>query len=299
MSAHTFTGAFIRIAPALALAVSLCAQEKFDSPDAAATALIQAATTRDNARLQTIFGAQANPLLSSGNPTQDSADLAEFARLAQAKHRLEPSKRDPNRVILAIGDADWPFPVPIVRAADSKWGFDASETKAEMQARRIGANELDVIEICAGYVDAQKKFAETEHNPDHMTEFAARMKSDPGQHNGLYTEGDAQPLIPAGLAAAAREGQQAPRPYHGYYFRILQGQGPSAPGGTHSWMAKGRLIGGFGLVAWPAQYGVTGIHTFIVDQDGIIYEKDIEPSPNAAFPGVTRYDPDKSWRPVE
>jgi len=195
-------------------------------------------------------------------------------------------------MVLSIGDEDWPFPVPIVRS-NGKWSFDASSGKVEMEARKIGTHELDAIEICAGYVDAQKKYASEVHGKDGILKYAAHMKSAAGVSDGLA------PLVPQGLIDATWDGQKnALKPYHGYYFRILDGQGPNAPGGAHNYMVKNMLMGGFGLVAWPAQYGVTGIHTFIVNQDGVVYQKDIAP-PSAGAPlPITRYDPDPSWMPV-
>lgn len=287
-------------AAALAFGWPSLAQQRFDSADAAAEALIDAAESHDSAKLSAIFGSRAAGVLTSGKPAQDQQEQTEFARLARARHRLEISRLNPDRAILAIGDEDWPFPVPIVRA-NGKWSFDASETPAEMRARRIGAGELDAIEICHGYVEAQRKYAAEDRDKDGLLEYAPRLMSTPGHEDGLYWEGASEPLIPAGFARAAPGGSNAQtKPYHGYYFRILNAQGPNAPGGTHQYMVKGKLMGGFALVAWPAEYGVTGIHTFIVNQDDMVYEKDL--APVAGKPGataITRYDPDRSWQPVD
>src|SRR5487761_2430540 len=260
-----------------AMAAVCAAQQRFDSAEAAAQALIDAAEHHDAARLDAIFGPQAKGILTSGSATQDRNEQTEFA-------------------ILAIGDEDWPFPVPIVRTKD-KWSFDSSETPVEMKARRIGSNELDAIEICHGYVDAQLKYASEERNKDGMLEYAPRLMSTPGRQDGLYWEGASEPLVPKGLALAAWDGtrQGQAKPYHGYYFRVLEGQGPNAPSGAHNYFVKNKLIGGFGLVAWPSEYGVTGIHTFLVNQDGVVYEKDIEPVPGKPAPPITRFDPDRTW----
>jgi hypothetical protein len=272
-------------------AAPIFAQQSFDSSEAAAQALIDAVAQHDSARMFAILGPKAKGILTCGNATQDRAEQDEFARLAAAKHRLEVSPMNPHRVILAIGDQDWPFPVPIVQA-NGKWAFDASETPAEMLARHIGANELDAIEICHGYVEAQMKYASEDRDKDGMLEYAPRLMSTPGHHDGLYWEGEGQPLVPEGFAHADA------KPYHGYYFRILKAQGPDAPGGVHNYAIKDKLVGGFGLVAVPAQYGVTGVHTFIVNQNGAVYEKDI--APVAGKPAtITRYDPDHSWQPVD
>ena len=284
----------------LCLAQERLAQESFDSSEAAAHALIDAVDAHDSARLLAILGSQAKGILTSGNPTQDRDEQTGFARLARSRHRLEISPMHPNRAILAIGNEDWPFPVPIVQR-QGKWSFDASETPVEMRARRIGADELDAVEICLGYVEAQKTYASEDRDKDGMLEYAPRLMSTPGHQDGLYWAGASESLIPEGLAKAAwggvRKGQA--KPYHGYYFRVLEGQGPDAPGGTHNYFVKDKLIGGFGLVAWPAEYGVTGIRTFIVNQDGVVYQKDIEPVAGKPLLPITRYDPDHSWEPAE
>jgi hypothetical protein len=295
------TGKFCTVCAAMAIVCTTpsLAQERFDSPDAAAQAVIDAVDNHDSARLLAIFGPRASGILTSGTPAQDRAEQAEFARLARAKHRIESSPMHPNRAILAIGDEDWPFPVPMVRA-NGKWSFDASETPVEMQARRIGANELDAIEICYGYVEAQLKYASEDRNKDGMLQYAPRLMSTPGRHDGLYWDAS-DPLVPEGLARAAWDGatKGAAKPYHGYYFRVLEGQGSSAPGGVHNYFVKNKLIGGFGLVAWPAEYGATGIHTFIVNQNGAVYQKDIAPVPGKPLLPITRFDPDHSWEPVD
>ena len=263
-------------------------------------AVIDAADNHDSARLSAIFGPRGKDVLTSGDAAQDRAEQTEFARLARARHRLEIPPMNPNRVVLAIGDEDWPFPVPIVRT-NGRWSFDASETPVEMRARRIGADELDAIEICYGYVEAQRKFAAEDRDKDGMFEYAPRLMSTLGRHDGLYWEGASDPLVPEGFARAAWDGASkgGAKPYHGYYFRVLEGQGSNAPGGAHNYFVKNKLIGGFGLVAWPAEYGVTGIHTFIVNQNGAVYQKDIAPVPGKPPLPITRFDPDHSWEPVD
>jgi hypothetical protein len=296
------TGTLCTICTALlfGLAAPSFAQERFDSAEAAAAAIIGAADNHDTARLSAILGPQAKEILTSGDVTQDTAEQTEFSKLASTKHRIQISAMNPNRAVLCIGDEDWPFPVPIVRT-NGKWSFDASQTKMEMRARHIGADELDAIEICQGYVDAQKKYASENHSKDGMHEYAAHLMSSPGQQDGLYWEGANEPLIPAGFAKAEWGGtrKEHAKPYHGYYFRILEKQGPDAPGGAHIYAVKNKLIGGFGLVAWPVDYGVTGIHTFIVNQNGVVFQKDIAPVPGQAAITVTSFDPDHSWKPVD
>ncbi len=186
------------------------------------------------------------------------------------KHGIEISAMNPNRAILAIGDEDWPFPIPIVRGKDNKWSFDASQASIEMHARRIGTDELDAVEICRGYVEAQTKYASEDHDKDGFLEYAPRVMSSSGRQDGLYWAGSSQPLVPEGFARAVKESARPgeAKPYHGYYFRVLTAQGPNAPAGAHTYVVKNKLIGGFALVAWPAEYGVTGIHTFIVQPGG-------------------------------
>lgn len=285
--------------PAIAIAQ---APKTFDSSEAAAQALIDAAEKDDVAALAAIFGPGGSAVLTSGNADQDKQERAEFARLARNKHQLEPNPMNAALTILAIGSEDWPFPVPIVHDKD-KWYFDASQGAVEMRARRIGTNELDTIEICTAYVQAQMQYAAQIRDKHGMLEYAQRIRSVQGQPDSLYGEGSGQPLLPKAFADAAIEPGKGsdvkPKPYHGYYFRILHAQGPNAEGGRHNYMVKDSMIGGFGLVAWPARYGVTGVHTFIVNQDGVIFEKDLgNPATNLSTT-VTSYDPDKSWTQVQ
>ncbi len=283
---------------ALACAASARAQERFDTPDAAMVALVDALQRHDTTRLALIFGPDAHGILTSGDSAQDQAEQSEFARIFQAKHELKPDPRDPARVIVSIGDENWPFPVPIVQM-NGKWIFDSGDARVEMRARRIGTDELDAIEICSGYVEAQRKYAAEDRNKTGTLTYASRLMSAPGKQDGLYWQ-SGQPMVPSGFAEASPDGHNpGTKPYHGYYFRILVGQGPNAPGGAHDYRVKNKLIGGFGLVAWPAKYGVTGIHTFIVNQNGIVYEKDIAATPGADSTPVTRFDPDSSWTRVE
>lgn len=279
----------------LALASSAAAQEPFDTPDAAMVALTNAAENHNTAQLALILGPDSKSILTSGDPAQDKAEQSEFLRLYRAKHQLKPDTRDPARVLVSIGDEDWPFPIPIIQR-NGKWIFDADDARIEMRARRIGADELDAIEICSGYVQAQKQYAAEDRDKAGMLMYASHMISAAGRHDGLYWQGEGQPLVPRAFAEAVWSASNPhPKPYHGYLFRVLDGQGPNAPGGAHDYRVKNKLIGGFGLVAWPANYGATGIHTFIVNQDGKVYEKDIPPAPGGGPSPIVRYDPDPSW----
>lgn len=271
-------------------------QKTFPSAEAAADALIDAAQMGDTGQIASLFGSQGRNVLMTGDAERDKGEMTEFAQLAQTKHELQPDPMNHDRMILIVGSQDWPFPVPIVRT-NGQWRFDAAQGALEMRARRIGANELDAIEICSGYVDAQRKYATVDHNGDGIYEYAQRIMSTPGKQDGLYWTGASQPLVPQRFAEASVASN--PRPYHGYYFRVLKSQGTDAPEGEHNYLAKTSMIGGFGLVAWPAQYGVTGVQTFIVNQDGVVYEKDMGKPVSPLVPPVTSFNPDKSWTPVD
>jgi len=274
-------------------------QKTFDSPEAAVQALIDATSKNDTAELVAVLGSNGQGILTSGDAGQDQAERREFAQLASTRHRLEPSTMRAGTMILLVGEEAWPFPVPLV-SVDQRWHFDPALGALEVRARRVGANELDAIEICAGYVEAQQAYAAQHRSGAATMEYAKAIVSSPGQKNGLYQPGASPELVPQGFADAAMEspGRKA-KPYHGYYFRVLTEQGPNAPGGPHKYVAGQFMIGGFALVAWPAQYGVTGVHTFIVNQDNAVYEKDLGPQTPSLAPALVRYDPDSSWTPVD
>jgi hypothetical protein len=250
------------------------AQKTFDSPEAAARALIDAAASHNSAELRAIFGVQGKSILTSGDETRDKAEQQEFANIARSKYSLQRDSMDSNRMILSVGEQDWPFPAPIVKK-NGAWMFDSGTGAMAMKARRIGANELDVIEICAGVVAAQLKYAE--HSPAHV--YSSTLA-------GL------EPDVPRAFTAAT--GSTA-KPYHGYYFALLKSQGANSPGGSHNYVVKDTMMGGFALVGWPAQYGVSGVNTFIVNQDGAVYEKDLGAHAN---PPVAAFNPDGSWKLV-
>ncbi len=270
-------------------------QKTFSSAEAAADALIEAAQRRDVAQAAALFGPGRN-LLMSGDAERDKAEMAEFAQLAAGKHHLEGDAMNHDRMMLFVGAEDWPFPVSIVRT-NGQWRFDSTQGAAEMRMRRIGSDELDAIEICAGYVEAQKRYATVDHDKDGLLEYARKIVSSPGQEDGLFWAGSSTPLVPERFAAASVGAN--PKPYHGYYFRVLTSQGPDAPGGAHNYLVKDNLIGGFGLVAWPAEYGVTGVQTFIVNQDGLVYERDMGKPVSNVTPPVTTFNPGKAWKPAD
>jgi hypothetical protein len=253
-------------------------QKTFESPDAATQALIDAASKNDTATLRSVLGSSAKGILTSGDPKQDAAERQEFAKIAAEKHHLEQSSMNSHVMVLLIGDQDWPFPIPLLHEGE-KWRFDPQGGAMEVRARKVGANELDAIQACTAYAAVQQAYA-------------AKKRTAAGTQE--YAENVASSQVPEELANAA--GDHPTRPYHGYYFKALKGQGEHAPGGQHPYMVGKAVIGGFALVAWPATYGVTGVHTFIVSQDGVVYEKDRGAQP--AGP-VLSYDPDPSWTPVD
>jgi Protein of unknown function (DUF2950) len=287
------------ILPFLAV-LTLSAQglKTFDTPEAAAQAVMAAAEKNDVAELNAIFGTNNKAILTSGDPKQDADERAQFARVARSKHGIEKDPMNHHRVFLVIGAEDWPFPVPMVEK-DGKWSFEPGQGEVEVRARRIGANEIDVMDMCVGFVAAQKQYAEADRDKDGMLEYAEFLMSSPGQTDGLYSASEER--IPKALAEAeVRAGRKAV-PYHGYYFRVLtSARATSEHGGTHNYIVKAKhMIGGFALVAWPSEYGVTGIHTFVVNQDGVVYEKDLgKPASNLAAP-VKSFGPDKSWTRVD
>jgi hypothetical protein len=281
-------------------ALTLSAQMKtFDSPDDAAKAVIAAAEKNDVATLNAIFGANSKAILTSGDPKQDAEERAEFARVARSKYKIEKDPMNLHRVVLDVGPEDWPFPVPIVEK-DGKWSFEPAQGELEVRARRIGANEIDIMDMCAGFVKAQQQYAEADRDKDGILEYAEFLMSEPGKDDGLFSA--ASPRIPKALAEAeVRAGRAKPVPYHGYYFHVLTSEAATDRGGLHvNYMVQGKhMMGGFALVAWPAQYGVTGIHAFIVNQDGVVYQKDLGTPASNLTPPVKTYAPDKTWARVD
>jgi len=276
------------------------ALKAFDSPEAAAEAAIGAAEKNDVAELKAIFGANSKAILTSGDPKQDQQERAEFAKMAREKHGIEKDPMNLHRVILDVGPEDWPFPVPIVEDG-GKWSFNPEQGELEVHARRIGANELDTIETMAGLVEAQMQYAAADRDGDGILEYAEYLTSSPGKMDGLYSEKSAIFGVQPALAAAeVRPGKVTSVPYHGYYYKVLAAQGPNAEGGAHKYVVDGKhMMAGFAVVAWPAEYGVTGIHTFLVNRDGVVFEKDLgKPASNLAT-SVKMYDPDKSWHRVD
>jgi len=273
----------------------------FDAPRAAADALIKAAENFDVAALEEIFGPDGDDIVLSGEYPQDRERALSFAAEAREKKSISIDPKTGTRAFLLVGNEDWPFPVPIVKAGD-KWHFDAKAGRQELLYRRIGANELDAIDICRGYVEAQHDYALQKREGYDVNQYAQHIISSPGKQDGLaWQNPDGSWSGPIGekIAHAIDQGYSgSAEPYHGYFFKILKGQGPAAPLGEMNFVVKGVMIGGFALVAAPAEYGETGVKTFIVSHDGIVYQKDFGPASLSEFIKMERFNPDKSWAPV-
>jgi hypothetical protein len=289
----------ITMACALLLAPT---QRTFDTPRKAADALIAAAADFDIPALKEILGPAGEDLVVTEDPVQDRNQGAAFAAMAREKSDIVLDAKNPNRAILVIGNEDWPAPIPIVRK-DGKWSFDAKAGRTEILYRRIGRNELDAIELSRAFVEAQREYAFQKRDGSGVNQFAQRIISTPGKQDGLvWRNPDGTWGGPLGeeFAAAIAEGySEAARPYHGYYFRVLRGQGPAALLGQMDFVVNGLMIGGFALVAAPADYRVTGVKTFIVSQGGVVYERDLGKNTLETFRAMERFNPDKSWTPVK
>jgi hypothetical protein len=276
-------------------------QRTFDTPKAAAEALVAAAESYDLPALKEILGPDGVDLVSTKDPVQDKNQLAAFAAKAHEKSEIVPDAKNPNLAILSVGDQDWPMPIPIVRKG-GKWLFDSKAGSKEVLYRRIGRNELDAIEACHNYVEAQHDYALEKHDGSSLNQYAQKVISSEGKQDGLvWRNPDGTFGGPLGeeLGRAIAEGySKKSEPYHGYYFKILKGQGPAAPLGRIDFVVKGVMIGGFALVAAPAEHRVTGVKTFIVSHDGVVYEKDLGPDTAKIAAEMTTYNPDKTWRKV-
>ena len=287
------------------LSVAACTRtpedRRYATAEAAAQDLIETVKKGSLDELLALFGPEGRELVASSDPATGRRNREVFVAAAAEEWRLED--RGPDTKELVIGNEDWPFPIPLVKDARG-WRFDTEAGKEEILARRIGRNELAVIDICRAYVAAQRAYARSGHDGKPAGIFARTFNSEPGAHNGLYWPAKrGEPRSPLGdlVAAAAGDGYhlgagKEPAPFHGYYFRILTAQGPAAPGGAKDYISNGELSGGFALVAWPAQYDATGVMTFIVNADGTVLEKDLGPETAATAKALTRYDPDATWQ---
>jgi len=278
-------------------------QKQFDTPKQAADALVQVATNLDVAAAKEVLGPDGEDIISSEDPVMDKQRATEFANKAKEKMSVKIDKHSPNQAILIVGNDDFPLPIPIVKQK-GKWFFDTKVGREEILNRRVGANELNAIEICRGFVDAQHEYALEKHDGSKVNQYAQNILSTPGKHDGLAwqnPDGTWEGPVGEEVAKALQEGYSAQRgtPYHGYYFKVLKGQGPAAPGGEIDFMVGGAMIGGFGLAVAPAEYRVTGVMTFMVGPDGVVYEKDLGPDTLKTFQGMDKYNPDKTWKETE
>jgi hypothetical protein len=274
--------------------------QRFATPESASTALIGAAEKFDVPALKSILGGRGADLVETEDTVQDRRSATAFAAEARQKHRLQLDSAK-TMATLSVGPTDWPLPIPIVEH-DGKWSFDATAGREEVLRRRIGRNELDAIQVCHGYVEAQRQYSLTRHDGALVNQYAQHVISTPGKQDGLaWRTRDGQWEGPVGeeIAGAIAEGYKDRfQPYHGYYFKILKGQGPAAPMGQMDFVVDSAMIGGFALVAAPAEYLVTGVKTFIVSYEGIVYEKDLGEGTPEAFRQMERYNPDSTWTAV-
>ena len=273
----------------------------FATADEAADALIAAAEQFDEAALKEILGPDSYDIVHTGEPARDKEVAAEFASLARTKKNISVDPRNPRRAILEIGEDGWPFAVPIAKQG-GKWFFDTKAGRQELLYRRVGRNELDAIQVCRGFVEAQHEYALKPREGYDVNQYAQQIISSPGKQDGLaWQNPDGTWGGPIGekAARAIKSGYQKGEPYHGYFFKVLKGQGPAAPLGKMDFVVKDVMIGGFALIAFPAQYRVTGVKSFMVSHDGVVYEKDLGPKTVEIAQTIERFNPDKSWTPVE
>jgi len=280
-------------------------QKQFDTPKQAADALVQVAANFDVAAAKEILGPDSEDIVASEDPVQDKNRAEAFAAKAKEKMSIETDKKNPNEAVVLVGNDNFPLPIPLVKK-NGKWSFDTKTGREEILNRRVGANELNAIEICRGFVDAQHEYAMEKHDGSKVNQYAQRVISTPGKHDGLaWQNPDGTWGGPVGeeVARALEEGYSSQgaggKPYHGYYFKVLKKQGPAAPMGEMDFMVGGAMIGGFALAAAPAEYRVTGVMTFMVGPDGVVYEKDLGPDTLKTFQSMDTYNPDKSWKVTE
>jgi hypothetical protein len=278
------------------------AQKTFDTAKAAADALIAAAASGDIEALKAILGPDGKSLVETSDAVQTKNQLEAFAAQAKQDSAVVLDPKNPDRATLNVGDDDWPLPIPLVRK-NGRWLFDSKAGKREVLYRRIGRNELDAIDVCYEYVDAQRAYALEKHDGSSLNQYAQRIISAPGKQDGLAwrnPDGSVAGPLSETVAEAIAEGySKKSEPLHGYFFKVLKGQGSAAPLGKMDFVVQGAMIGGFALAAAPSDYRVTGVMTFIVSHDGVVYQKDLGPKTLEIFQKMDRYDPDKTWTAVD
>ena len=287
-----------------AAAEETATQQVFASPDAAASALVAAGKADDTKTLSSILGPDADQVLSSGDPVADKNARDDFMRRYQEMHRLEYD--DQGRVLLYVGAENWPVPIPLIKK-NGGWVFDTAAGKEELLYRRIGRNELFTIKVLEDLADAQAEYASEARDGEGPGQFAQKILSDPGKRNGLYWEtSEGQPESPIGplVASASAEGYKKdnggkPIPFHGYYYQVLTRQGKNAPGGAMNYLVNGEMTKGFAFLAYPAEYRASGVMTFMINQDGIIVQKDLGPETAKLASAIAEYNPDKTWQEVD
>jgi len=284
-------------------AVAAPAQKSFESLDDAVNVLVAAFRTADRKALAEVLGPLGRPVISSGDDVADRAAYKRFVAEYDRAHRLEGGG---GKVVLYVGDDDFPFPIPLVPEGP-RWRWDTDAGDEEILYRRVGRHELAAIEVCLAYVDAQHEYYAQDRTGAGILEYAQRLASTKGKRDGLFWEtrpGEKQSPFGPAVAQARAEGYRRPEgggptPYHGYFYRMLFAQGPDAPGGAYDFVVRGHMIGGFALVAFPARYGVSGIMTFIVSHDGVVYQKDLGPKTTQIAEAMKTYNPDRTWRKAE
>ena len=303
-----FTRAVARALVVLAASAPLAsqAQEKgqtqFPTADAAVQGLIRAVRARDTAGLVHILGTSSEKLVFSGDPVEDESGRQLFVKKAEESTKLVAVG---DQTVLYVGPGRWPFPFPL-RQAQSQWYFDTRAGLREALLRRIGENELNAMEVCRAVTAAEALYRKTDYNADGVLEYAGKFRSSPGKQDGLYwPTKPGQPESPLGPLVAKAEsegyhgGKAQPVPYHGYYYRILKAQGPHAPGGDYSYLIHGRMLAGFAVLAYPARWGASGVMTFIINQDGRLYQRNLGASTSNVAPGVSELNPDANWQEVK
>ena len=298
---HTLSAILFATVLALPASAPKVEEKIFDSAKQAADALVQAVASDDTAAMLTIFGPSGKKIVASGDAVKDKNDREKFTELARAKMEVQVDKKNAHRATLALGPDEWPFPVPLVEA-NGKWHFASKEGLREILYRRIGQDEIDAMEVCRGYVEAQVEYATEVRDDSGHRHYAQHVLSTAGKKDGLaWYDADGKPAGPIaeGVAKALEEGYtKRTEPYHGYYFKILTAQGPAAPLGALDYVIQGKFIGGFALVAWPAEHRGTGVQTFIINHDGVLYGKDLGPDTAKIAGEMKAYNPDKTWKKI-